>query len=148
MVYFIHSFIHQWHHSLLFDPGLFFSFVISFTQTAGLPGRVISQSECHYLHTRKHKHRKNAQKDTHALSEIRTHDPSEDSSRLRPRGRAIVQVVSCWLPIAVVQVPACVCSCGICGGQSDAGAGFLRVLRFPLPIFIPANGTIIRYNSH
>jgi hypothetical protein len=28
-------------------------------------------------------------------------------------------------------------SCGICGGQSDAGAGFLRVLRFPLPIFIP-----------
>jgi hypothetical protein len=28
-------------------------------------------------------------------------------------------------------------SCGICGGQSGAGAGFLRVLRFPLPIFIP-----------
>jgi hypothetical protein len=27
--------------------------------------------------------------------------------------------------------------CGICGGQSGAGAGFLRVLRFPLPIFIP-----------
>jgi hypothetical protein len=26
---------------------------------------------------------------------------------------------------------------GICGGQSGAGAGFLRVLRFPLPIFIP-----------
>jgi hypothetical protein len=25
----------------------------------------------------------------------------------------------------------------ICGGQSGAGAGFLRVLRFPLPIFIP-----------
>jgi hypothetical protein len=24
-----------------------------------------------------------------------------------------------------------------CGGQSGAGAGFLRVLRFPLPIFIP-----------
>jgi hypothetical protein len=30
-------------------------------------------------------------------------------------------------------------SSGICGGQSDAGAGFLRVLRFPLPIFIPPN---------
>jgi hypothetical protein len=29
-------------------------------------------------------------------------------------------------------------SCGICGGQSGAGAGFLRVLRFPLPIFIPS----------
>jgi hypothetical protein len=27
----------------------------------------------------------------------------------------------------------------ICGGQSDAGARFLRVLRFPLPIFIPPN---------
>jgi hypothetical protein len=26
---------------------------------------------------------------------------------------------------------------GICGGQSGAGAGFLRVLRFSLPIFIP-----------
>jgi hypothetical protein len=26
---------------------------------------------------------------------------------------------------------------GFCGGQSGAGAGFLRVLRFPLPIFIP-----------
>jgi hypothetical protein len=25
----------------------------------------------------------------------------------------------------------------ICGGQSGAGAGFLRVLRFHLPIFIP-----------
>jgi hypothetical protein len=25
----------------------------------------------------------------------------------------------------------------ICGGQSGAAAGFLRVLRFPLPIFIP-----------
>jgi hypothetical protein len=25
----------------------------------------------------------------------------------------------------------------ICGGQNGAGAGFLRVLRFPLPIFIP-----------
>jgi hypothetical protein len=28
--------------------------------------------------------------------------------------------------------------CGICGGQSGAGAGFLRVLRFLLPIFIPS----------
>jgi hypothetical protein len=26
---------------------------------------------------------------------------------------------------------------GFCGGQSSAGVGFLRVLRFPLPIFIP-----------
>jgi hypothetical protein len=34
-------------------------------------------------------------------------------------------------------VRARVWSCGICGGQSGTGAGFLRVLRFPLPIFIP-----------
>jgi hypothetical protein len=27
-------------------------------------------------------------------------------------------------------------SCGICGGQSGTRAGFLRVLRFPMPIFI------------
>jgi hypothetical protein len=30
-----------------------------------------------------------------------------------------------------------VCHVGFSGGQSGAGAGFLRVLRFPLPIFIP-----------
>jgi hypothetical protein len=28
---------------------------------------------------------------------------------------------------------------GICRGQSGTGAGFLPVLRFPLPIFIPPN---------
>jgi hypothetical protein len=48
-------------------------------------------------------------------------------------GRAIAQAVSRWLPTAAARV----WSCGICGGQSGAGAGFLRVLRFPLPIFIP-----------
>jgi hypothetical protein len=48
-------------------------------------------------------------------------------------GRAIAQAVSRWLPTAATRV----WSCGICGGQSGAGAGFLRVLRFPLPIFIP-----------
>jgi hypothetical protein len=29
-------------------------------------------------------------------------------------------------------------ACGVCGGQSGIGAGFLRVLRFPLPIIIPS----------
>jgi hypothetical protein len=48
-------------------------------------------------------------------------------------GRAIAQAVSRWLP----NVTARVWSCGICGGQNGAGAGFLRVLRFPLPTFIP-----------
>jgi hypothetical protein len=28
-------------------------------------------------------------------------------------------------------------ACGICGGQSSTGAGFLRVLRFPPPVLIP-----------
>jgi hypothetical protein len=50
---------------------------------------------------------------------------------------AAAQAVSRWLPTAATQVQARVCSCGICGGQSGAGAGFLRVLIFPLPIFIP-----------
>jgi hypothetical protein len=52
-------------------------------------------------------------------------------------GRAIAQAVSRWLPTAAVRVRARVWLSGICGGQNGAGAGFLRVLRFPLPIFIP-----------
>jgi hypothetical protein len=52
-------------------------------------------------------------------------------------GRAIAQAVSRWLPTVAARVRARIWSCGICGGQSGAGAGFLRVLRFPLPIFIP-----------
>jgi hypothetical protein len=55
-------------------------------------------------------------------------------------GRAIAQAVSRWLPTAAARVRARVWSCGIRGGQSGAGAGFLRVLRFPLPIFIPPIG--------
>jgi hypothetical protein len=54
-------------------------------------------------------------------------------------GRAIAQAVSRWLPTAAARVRARVWSSWICGGQSGAGAGFLRVLRFPLPIFIPPN---------
>jgi hypothetical protein len=71
--------------------------------------------------------------------------PSNHNSRnfrfeSRPRhrlGRAIAQAVSRWLPTAAAQVQTRGQSCGICGGQCVAGAGFLRVLRFPLPIFIP-----------
>jgi hypothetical protein len=51
-------------------------------------------------------------------------------------GRAVAQAVSRWLPTAAARVrvrPAC----GVCGEQSGNGAGFLRVLRFPLPIIIP-----------
>jgi hypothetical protein len=45
--------------------------------------------------------------------------------------------VSRLLLTAAARVRARVKSCGIRRGQSGAGAGFLRVLRFPLPIFIP-----------
>jgi hypothetical protein len=51
--------------------------------------------------------------------------------------RVIAQAVSRRLPTAAARVRARVRSCGSCGGQSGTGAGFLRVLRFPLPIRIP-----------
>jgi hypothetical protein len=41
------------------------------------------------------------------------------------RGRAIAQEVSRWLPTAAARVRARIKSCGICGGQSGTGAGFL-----------------------
>jgi ABC-type uncharacterized transport system auxiliary subunit len=59
---------------------------------------------------------------------------------LKPsHGRAIAQAVSRWRPTAAARVQTRVWSSGFCGGQSGARAGFLRVLRFPLPIFIPPN---------
>jgi hypothetical protein len=83
-------FIHQWLYSSLLGPGLFFSFVIFFTQTVGILGRVISPSQGHYLNTEQHKHRINAHTDIHAWNGIRTHNPSvragEDSSCFRLRG--------------------------------------------------------------
>jgi hypothetical protein len=53
-------------------------------------------------------------------------------------GRAIAQAVSRRLPTAVIRVRSPVKSCGICGGQSGTGAGFLQVLRFLLPFLIPS----------
>jgi hypothetical protein len=51
-------------------------------------------------------------------------------------GRAVAQAVSRWLPTAaaLLRVRA---ACGVCGGHSGSGAGFLRVLRIPLPIIPP-----------
>jgi hypothetical protein len=47
---------------------------------------------------------------------------------------AVAQAVSRRLHIAAIRVWARVRSCGICGRVSDSGAGFLRVLRFLLPM--------------
>jgi hypothetical protein len=48
-------------------------------------------------------------------------------------GCAVAQAVSRWLPTAAARVRIRA-ACGVSGGQSGTGAGFLRVLRFPLPI--------------
>jgi hypothetical protein len=54
----------------------------------------------------------------------------------RIEGRAIAQAVSRWLPTVAARARA---RGRIRGEQSGAGAGFLRVLRCLLPIFIPPN---------
>jgi hypothetical protein len=51
-------------------------------------------------------------------------------------GGAIAQAVNSPLPTAAARVRVRVRSRGICGGQSYTRAGFLWVLRFPLPILI------------
>jgi hypothetical protein len=51
-------------------------------------------------------------------------------------GRAVAQAVSRWLPTAAARVRVRE-ACGVCGGQSSTGAGFLRVLRFTLPNIPP-----------
>jgi hypothetical protein len=72
-----------------------------------------------------------------ALKHFLVSNPSEQQTYLTDiypygHGRAIAQAVSRWVPTAAARVRARVWSCGICDGQSGAGAGFLRVLRFPL----------------
>jgi hypothetical protein len=52
-------------------------------------------------------------------------------------GSAITQEVSRRLPTAAARVRSQFRSCGIFGEQSGTGTGFLRVLRFTLPILIP-----------
>jgi hypothetical protein len=51
-------------------------------------------------------------------------------------GHAVAQAVSRWLPTAATRVRVRA-ACGVFGGQSGIGAGFLQVLQFPLPIIPP-----------
>jgi hypothetical protein len=51
-------------------------------------------------------------------------------------GGAIAQAVRRWLPTAAARFRVRE-ACGVCGGQGGTRAGFLRVLRFPLPIIPP-----------
>jgi hypothetical protein len=69
--------------------------------------------------------------------EIDSEDPRQLSELRNVLGRAISQAVTQRLPTSAARVQARVSSCGIFGGQSGIGAGFLRVHRFPLPIRIP-----------
>jgi hypothetical protein len=56
-------------------------------------------------------------------------------------GGAIAQVVSRRLPTSAARIRSQVKSCGIHGGQSGTAVGILRVLQFPLTIFIPPNAS-------
>jgi hypothetical protein len=60
------------------------------------------------------------------------------SARRKPVavGRAVAQAVRRWLPTAAARVRVWA-ACGVCGGQIGTGAGFLRVLRFPVSIISP-----------
>jgi hypothetical protein len=54
--------------------------------------------------------------------------------------RVIAQAVSRRLPTAAARVQTSVWSCGdFVMDKIGAGAGFLRELRFPLPIYIPSD---------
>jgi hypothetical protein len=71
---------------------------------------------------------------------------SENHSNInfnRYESRDVAQAVSRWLPTAAARVRVRA-ACGVCSGQSGTGAGFLRVLRFPLPIIPP----ILHHHNH
>jgi hypothetical protein len=79
---------------------------------------------------------------------------SADTSRLKKKnsevrapayGRAAAQADSSRLPTAAARVRAQLSSCRICG-QSDTGAGFRRVLSFPLK-FIPPTARHSSYGA-
>jgi hypothetical protein len=56
---------------------------------------------------------------------------------LLTNGRPVYQAISSRLFTAAAPVRARFKTCRICGGHSGTAAGFLRVLRFPLPLIDP-----------
>jgi hypothetical protein len=65
-----------------------------------------------------------------------TRSRNRDICKVRAKlGRAIPQAVSRWLPTMAARVRFWT-ACGVCGGQSGTGAGFLQVLWFPLSVII------------
>jgi hypothetical protein len=80
--------------------------------------------QCHFVH---HKSRTQS-----PAAQLELHSEKPASNRLSYGPTGIYLMSS-----AVARFRAQVRSCGICDGQSGTGAGFLRVLRFPLPILIP-----------
>jgi hypothetical protein len=64
------------------------------------------------------------------LSPISSPLQSNSHIQTKVHGRDVAQA---RLPTEAARVRTQVMSCGICGGQSGTGVGFLRVLRFPLP---------------
>jgi hypothetical protein len=75
------------------------------------------------------------------FSEVHQDRISTECQPIITEGRAVAQAVSRWLPTAAVRVRVRA-ECGGCGGQIGTGTGFLRVLRFPMPIILPGAGTI------
>jgi hypothetical protein len=79
--------LYIWFYSPLLDLGRFFSFLI-YTQSVGLLGGGISQSQGRYIHTEQHKHRINAH--GYPWFDLDSNPRSlcsrqQDSSCLRPR---------------------------------------------------------------
>jgi hypothetical protein len=89
-----YSLIHQWLYSILLGTGLLFSFVIFFYADGRTPW-TSDQTIARPLP----KNRINAHTNIHALSGIRTRDPSvranKDSSFLRTRGHCDCHLFSC-----------------------------------------------------
>jgi hypothetical protein len=106
------SFFHQWLHSPLLGSPLFFSFVIFFTQTVGLHGRVISPSQGRYLHTEQHK------QTSMSFSGIWIHYPRVRTSHDNSCLRAAIQGRHVDCNFVSEATGHCCSSCCVAGGDS------------------------------